>query len=682
MLMVGLPSCYLHAQTIKDSLPHDSVIGQNTSMLGEVVVTAYNQDRKYFLTATPVAIPNPTLANRGGQELLLQTINALPGVQLDERSPDSYRLNMRGSSTRSPFGVRNVKVYYNGIPFTEPGGTTYLNHMSYQKFAGAEFLKGPGGSNYGAGTGGVVLLQDGPLERNALNVTAGYGSYNTFSMGADGNFVSGKTATRASVYWDGSKGYRDHAGSHKALYTLSSRINFNSRNVLQFSFLRGDLNYFTPGGLTLKEYLANRRASRPAVGSFPSADQAQAAISQQTTLAGLDFKSDLGNGFTQETNVYWASTRLVNPAIRNYSDTRIPHLGLRSVWGWAKDVNTDINTAIHAGVETQWGKNNADVYANNLGQKDKQTQQTRINTHPLFYFLQNDWNYKGWQLQLAGAFHYMYIDINSILPAASKVNFKYTGIFTPRVSLSKSIDDNWFVYANFGKGFSPATTDEIYPSGSDLNLNLKPESGYNYELGIRRKVGKYGMIELNGYYFKLENTIVQRRDAGGGDYYLNAGSTRQPGIEANWNQLFLFSNEWRLNANIAYAYQPYQYHSFVTSSGDFSKNKIPGVSKNKISSGFILNKGQSWQLYVQYQYLDKMFLDDGNMAPANAYNLLSAGINKCFAVAHHSINIGFNANNLLNEKYSLGNDINAAAGRYYNAAPLSNYTVRLSYSLN
>ena len=31
--------------------------------------------------------------------------------------------------------------------------------------------------------------------------------------------------------------------------------------------------------------------------------------------------------------------------------------------------------------------------------------------------------------------------------------------------------------------------------------------------------------------------------------------------------------------------------------------------------------------------------------------------------------------NIFNTKYSLGNDINAAAGRYYNAAPGINYYV-------
>ena len=60
---------------------------------------------------------------------------------MDERSPGSYRLNIRGSSLRSPFGVRNVKIYYDGIPFTDPGGNTYLNQLGFYNIQSVEILK-------------------------------------------------------------------------------------------------------------------------------------------------------------------------------------------------------------------------------------------------------------------------------------------------------------------------------------------------------------------------------------------------------------------------------------------------------------------------------------------------------------------------------------------------------------
>ena len=46
----------------------------------------------------------------------------------------------------------------------------------------------------------------------------------------------------------------------------------------------------------------------------------------------------------------------------------------------------------------------------------------------------------------------------------------------------------------------------------------------------------------------------------------------------------------------------------------------------------------------------------------------------------YKLEIFAGADNLFNTKYSLGNDINAAAGRYYNAAAGVNYFAGISLS--
>ena len=45
-------------------------------------------------------------------ERITRQIMAIPGVRMEERTPGSYRLSIRGSLLRSPFGIRNVKVYF------------------------------------------------------------------------------------------------------------------------------------------------------------------------------------------------------------------------------------------------------------------------------------------------------------------------------------------------------------------------------------------------------------------------------------------------------------------------------------------------------------------------------------------------------------------------------------------
>ena len=127
--------------------------------LPAVIIKAFEQNRK--LKDVPAAVNYIGKQNLESfsPSSIVSAINSTPGVRMEERSPGSYRLNIRGSSLRSPFGVRNVKIYYNDIPYTDPGGQSYLNELGYYNFNSIEIIKGPNNSLYGAGTGGVLLIE-------------------------------------------------------------------------------------------------------------------------------------------------------------------------------------------------------------------------------------------------------------------------------------------------------------------------------------------------------------------------------------------------------------------------------------------------------------------------------------------------------------------------------------------
>ena len=84
-----------------------------------------------------------------------------------------------------------------------------------------------------------------------------------------------------------SDGYRDHTNLRRDIVTWESMLKNNERQTLSTYAFYGDLYYQTPGALTLAEYNANPKQSRPAAGATPSADQAQAAIYQKTFMAAI-----------------------------------------------------------------------------------------------------------------------------------------------------------------------------------------------------------------------------------------------------------------------------------------------------------------------------------------------------------------------------------------------------------
>ncbi|MDQ3551646.1 MAG: TonB-dependent receptor plug domain-containing protein, partial [Bacteroidota bacterium] len=114
--------------------------------LEEVVVKAFEQNRRLKDIPASVQYISKGVLERFSPTSVVHAMNTLPGVRMEERSPGSYRFNIRGSTLRSPFGVRNVKIYYNDLPFTDPGGFTFLNQLGYYNFNSVEVIKGPGSS--------------------------------------------------------------------------------------------------------------------------------------------------------------------------------------------------------------------------------------------------------------------------------------------------------------------------------------------------------------------------------------------------------------------------------------------------------------------------------------------------------------------------------------------------------
>ena len=127
----------------------------SVKILEEVTIRSYEANRPILQVPASVGLVMNSDLQRFSNTSLVSALNNLPGIRMEERSPGSYRFSIRGSSLRSPFGVRNVKAYWNELPLTDPGGNTYLNQLDANAINQIEIIKGPGSSLYGAGTGGV-----------------------------------------------------------------------------------------------------------------------------------------------------------------------------------------------------------------------------------------------------------------------------------------------------------------------------------------------------------------------------------------------------------------------------------------------------------------------------------------------------------------------------------------------
>src|SRR4051812_31607747 len=102
-------------------------IADSSIRLKEVTIAIYPGKPLILHSVASVSTLSEQELKNHSSVSFLPAFNTLAGVRMEERSPGSYRLSIRGSLLRSPFGIRNIKIYMDEFLLTDGGGNTYLN---------------------------------------------------------------------------------------------------------------------------------------------------------------------------------------------------------------------------------------------------------------------------------------------------------------------------------------------------------------------------------------------------------------------------------------------------------------------------------------------------------------------------------------------------------------------------
>ena len=660
----------------------------DTRPLREVVVKAYEQNRKLTEVGAPLSFVSKASLNRFGTGSIVPALNANPGVRMEERSPGSYRLNIRGSSLRSPFGVRDIKIYFNEIPLTDPGGNTYLNELGFYNFQSLEIIKGTAGSLYGAGIGGAVLINSMPsVWQKGVSMDYQGGSYNTQIENLNLRLGDNDHRNILSYSHQTSDGYRQQTQMRRDVASWETLVKASDRQTIHAYILYSDLYYQTPGALTITEYNKDPKMARPAAGSSPGAIQARAAIFQKNFTAGFSNTYHFSEHWQNTTAVYGAYTDFTNPGIRVYELRQEPHFGGRTVFQYQADLGAT-RLQVNAGAEAQKGFFETRDFANKLGIQDTLQTDDRLNNWQYMTFAQVDLKFSGgWTLTAGASFNKTAVQITRISvipPAAHRISFDNK--IAPRIALLKKILPEISGYASASRGFSTPTVQELEKTNGIVGPPLQPEDGIDYEVGARGSL-LHGRLffDIDAFFFHLKNTIVQRIDTNGVGYSINAGGTDQHGLETFVSyQLADDPHGFFSNARVwvSHTWHDFHYRNFTQDTTNFSGKRLPSVPPQTVVAGLDLALGMGLYTNITYTYADKIALNDANTAYAGSYNLLGGRIGYRKALTKEfKLDIFGGVDNAFNTKYSLGNDFNAAAGRYYNGAPGVNYYAGVSLNL-
>jgi iron complex outermembrane receptor protein len=674
------------AQTSKNTSKRD------TTHLQAVTVKGYLSEQPVITVPASVSVLGAAQLKLQPDNSFVSALNTVPGVRAEERSPGSYRLSIRGSLLRSPFGVRDVKIYFDEIPLTDAGGNTYLNSIDIASVPGIEILKGPDGSLFGANSGGVMLLS--PVNRNAdtsyRSIGINTGSYGLFHEKANIQQQFGKNLLSINQSYQAYQGYRQNSNMSRNYIQVADKWNYSGKNELRFLGLYSNLAYETPGGLNLAQFNADPRLARqPTVtpkSTIPGAIQQRIGITTKMYLGGLVNEYHFSDRIRNVLSFFGSHVDFANPFITNYEQRGENTFGFRTYFELAGLPHENINWKVNLGMEWQQTNSVISNYGNKGGVKDTTQTSDYIHTNQHFIFARYSADiYKRLHLEAALSLNWYGYDFKNIYPLAQTnfTNRDFKPQLMPRLALSYQVTNNFIWRASVSRGYSTPTTAEVRPTDNIVNTSLQAQTGWNYETGFRlRNTDETIFLDVSAFYYRISNAIVRRVNADETEHYINAGGTNQPGVELSFTDWLIRPNSTHfvrgLQFNESYTLSKFTFRNYVdaVTNASYSGNDLTGVPQNVFVSSLQLRIPYNLSVFAQHNYTSKIPLNDGNTVYAGSYNLLQAKVSWQPTIGHKThLEIYAGADNILNEKYSLGNDLNAVGNRYYNASPLRNYTV-------
>ena len=643
--------------------------------LGEVIVQGFESERPITHQAGAISKVREMELYRFNENSFLSAFNTKPGIRVEERAPASIRISIRGSALRSPFGVRNVKVYWNDIPYTAPDGTTAMNLLDLSNIQNTEIIKGPAGSIFGAGNGGVISMESRKqVEQNLVSTDFGIGDFGLWRYRIGVDQKTEKGGVSASFVSQKSVGYREHSAMDRKVFQLALHTNPSERQSLSTQILYADLFYQIPGALNQTQVNENRQQARPGTVAQNS------SISQKTLYGTLSHGYRFSEKVQNTTALYVNTNDFENPFILDYKKETGFSYGGRTKFN-IEDKLGNMPVRVVVGAEYQLGKTSAQNFGNRGGQADTIRFSDELQTTQAFLFQQFeiDWTQKL-IMTLGFSENFTRYNINRTVDAGpndpSNNTKKFNPAFIPRLAFVYKLNELSGIHASVSSGFSPPTVAEVRTNEGSINLDLQAERGVNYELGYRSSFGIFN-LDATAFYFRLSETITSFTKNQGVVLFRNAGATDQKGVEVSVDYALLRNQATRIQEiKLAHAFTGHYFYfaDYESGGNDFSGNQLTGVAPNSLVNMLDIRSRFGIYANVTHHYVDAIPLNDANTVFQDSYNLLGARLGWRYLLGTSwDLEVYAGADNLLDEAYSLGNDLNAFGGRFYQPAPGRNY---------
>lgn len=667
--------------------------------LNEVIVNANQIPKVLKKSVTTIEVLSKKEINRGNDINISQILNRTPGVFVQSGALNTNRLTIRGIGSRNLFGTSKIRAYFKDIPLTNGSGETTIEDFELGSISRIEIVKGATSSIYGAGLGGAIHLipLNAYLNETSIESQLTLGSFGLVKSKVNFNQGSSKNSFRGLYSTTQSDGYRDNNEYDRHTFTLSTNHFINDNN--DFSVLASyvALKAFIPSSLNENTFLNNPTAAAFTWG------KAQGFEDSKRGLFGITWNHQYHRKLKQVTSVFGSFRNAYEPRPFNVLEENVLAFGLRSrLIGETPLFGNVLNY-------TFGGEYFKDIYKSETFQNlyenfpigtgsvkgDRLSDFKEDRTYYNVFFETNYELSKKTTIVLGLNYNQTSYDLKDRFAVSDENpdqsgDFSFSSILSPKIGISYLASKNISLYSNVSQGFSPISLTETLLPNNQINTSLKPETGWNYEVGTRGTIFKNKLLfNLAIYRLNIKNLVVSRRVANDQYIGVNAGKTRHDGLELGLNYILIDKNLLKLNTFINYTLNNFKFKEFIDEDNDFSGNALTGVPSKIVNAGIDITTEFGIYGNINFQHVGSQPITDSNSLFSDSYNFTRLKIGYKRSLSKRlKLNIFFGLDNIFDETYASQILINASsfggsAPRYfYPGNPRNYYTgLNINYML-
>ena len=591
--------------------PEQREIAADTAiLLNDVTVVAYRvRGRLHTIPGSLSVLSDDALRLTGGTSFAT-VINTLPGVTMQTGTFITNRIIIRGMGSRTPYNTNRIRAYLNEIPLTTADGVSTPEEIDLQNLGKIEVIKGPSSALYGSGLGGSINLYTPEKDQNGGTFNTHLESFNTFRNHLSGNLNTGKASLWGSISQLSSGGYRENNDYNRVSILTTSgwkEQRWSINTTLLLSNIKGGIP--SSVGRTLFE-------TNPAAAAA-NWKEIEGYKKYFKGLAAVTLTNNISSSLTHDLSVFgkWNDNYEKRPF--NNLDDQSMNGGLRN-----KLTYHSFKVDLVAGTELiaekyKWSLDIDDVILNrNLENR------LHFNIFTAGYYRPTP----ELNISVAGAVNHISYRLKDLYDPNGDQSGKrvFPLIFSPRAGINYAPGNVIAFYASAGHGFSlPSPEETLLPEG-DVNPEIKPEQGIQYETGIRLNL-PFMNTELDGtvYWIELNNLLLTKRVTEDIFTGINAGRTRHQGIE------ILLRNRWftepdfpgEFSTILSYTRSFNRFIEFTDNDINYDGNQLPGIPDQSLQVQLKWNPVSIMEITSHLQYAGDQYLNDDNSLKYNGYFL-------------------------------------------------------------